>query len=160
MLTTPQRIAVGFSLLGTAALILLIVLFARRPMPTLPVTPIAPKFDPAAAIENTRVLAEDYPDRITGSEGARRAAEHLRAEFRQRGYQVSDNTFTMWLRGERVEGDNVIAEIPGQTSESVAVIAHYDGQTTSHQAAEDNASGVGVLLELASVLRTSLTIAA
>ncbi len=32
-------------------------------------------------------------------------------------------------------------------------MAHYDGQTTSHQAAEDNASGVGVLLELARVLR-------
>ena len=153
MLTTPQRIAVGLSLLGTVAVILLVVLFARRPVPTLPVTPIASKFDPAAAIENTRVLAEEYPDRITGSEGARRAAEYLRTEFRNRGYQVTDNTFTMWLRGQRVEGHNVIAEIPGQTSESVAVIAHYDGQTTSHQAAEDNASGVGVMLELARVLR-------
>jgi len=153
MLTTPQRITVGLSLLGTVAVILLIMLFARRRVPTLPITFIAPRFNPVVAIENTRVLAEDYPDRITGSEGARRAAEYLRTEFRNRGYQVSDNTFTLWLRGERVQGDNVIAEIPGQISETVAVIAHYDGQTTSHQAAEDNASGVGVLLELAHVWR-------
>ena len=37
----------------------------------------------------------------------------------------------------------------------MAIIAHYDSQFTSHQAAEDNASGVGVLLELARALRRS-----
>jgi len=60
--------------------------------------------------------------------------------------------FAMWLRGERVQGENIIASLTGDTPDSVSVMAHYDGQTTSHQAAEDNASGVGVLLELARVL--------
>ena len=52
-----------------------------------------------------------------------------------------------------MEGENVIALEEGDVPASVAIIAHYDSQFTSHQAAEDNASGVGVLLELARALR-------
>jgi hypothetical protein len=62
----------------------------------------------------------------------------------------------MWLAGRRTEGQNVIAELPGEATETVAVIAHIDGQLTSHQAAEDNASGAGTLLELARALRPGL----
>jgi Peptidase family M28 len=113
------------------------------------------RFDPADALESARVLAENYPDRVTGSAGSRRAAEYLSSEFRKMDYRVSGDMFTMWLAGKRVEGESVIAELAGDSPESVAVIAHYDGPLTSHQAAEDNASGVGVMLELARVLRSA-----
>lgn len=130
---------------------LLLVHFGKQSI--LPSTdwPQFPKilFDGRAAVEYTRVLAENYPDRVTGTPGAQQAADYLRSEFTRLGYHVTDDRFTMWLAGRQVKGDNVIAESPGQSPESIAILAHYDGQTTSHQAAEDNASGVGVLLELA-----------
>jgi len=142
-------------MLVAALAILLLVHFGQQSI--LPSTdwPQFPKilFDGRAAVEYTRVLAENYPDRVTGSPGAQRAADYLRSEFTRLGYHVTDDRFTMWLVGRQVEGDNVIAELPGREPESVAILAHYDGQTTSHQAAEDNASGVGVLLELARELR-------
>ena len=115
---------------------------------------ISPQFNAAAAMENTRVLAEQYPDRVTGTPAAGRAADYLSSKFGELGYRVSTDLFSMWLAGRRVEGQNVIAELPGEVPETVAVIAHFDGQFTSHQAAEDNASGVGTLLELARALRS------
>lgn len=152
MLLPPQRVAVGLSAAGAVLLILALAWRAPESVPRPPMEALASQFDGASAIAYTRVLAEGFPDRVTGSVGARRAAEYLRSEFRKLGYYVESPTFSMWLRGERVQGENIVARLEGQTPESLAVIAHYDGQTTSRQAAEDNASGVGVLLELARVL--------
>jgi hypothetical protein len=98
------------------------------------------------------VLSLQYPDRVTGSPNARRAGQYIRRELERLGYPAEVLPFMMWLRGERVQGDNIVAILPGESPQSIALMAHYDGQTTSHQAAEDNASGVGVLLELARVL--------
>lgn len=153
MLTSGQKRAVTLCTAGAGVLMLLLCLLAPRPVPRPPETAISPQFDGASAIGYTRVLSEAFPDRVTGSPGSRRAAEFLRAEFRRLGYRVDSPTFSMWLGGERVQGENLAARAEGDSQGSIAVIAHYDGQLTSHQAAEDNASGVGVLLELARVLR-------
>lgn len=154
MLTTRQNVAVLLSAAGAASLILLLGRTARKPVPILPLTPVAAQFNAASSIEYTRVLSEEYPDRVTGSAGARRAAQYLRSEFAWLGYRAESQTFSMWLNGVRVQGENVVASLAGETPETIVVVAHYDGQTTSHQAAEDNASGVGALLELARVLRS------
>jgi hypothetical protein len=113
------------------------------------------RFEGAAAFEFTRVVAEEFPDRVTGTPAAHRAANYLRAQLRNSGYAVILEPFPLWLRGKQVQGENVIALEEGDSPETVAIIAHYDSQFTSHQAAEDNAAGVGVLLELARVLRLS-----
>ncbi len=147
-----QKVAVFLSVFGAAVSIFVLALTASKPLPVVPMTPRAARFDGPSAIEYTRVVAEGYPDRVTGSAGARRAAQYVRSEFEKLGYRVESQRFSMWLRGERAQGENVVARLAGDTLETVAVVAHYDGQTTSHQAAEDNASGVGVLLELARVL--------
>jgi hypothetical protein len=153
MLALRQKVVIALSAVGAALGILLLALLASKPVPQVSMSPLATQFDGTSAIEYTRALAEGFPDRVTGSVGARRAGEYLRAEFRKLGYQVDSPTFSMWLHGERVQGENIVARLEGESPETVAVIAHYDGQTTSQQAAEDNASGVGVLLELARVLR-------
>lgn len=154
MLKPKQRaLVLASGLLMLPLMGLVIALGLHQPMP-LPVERITPRFDPASALEYTRILAENYPDRVTGTPAAGRAAEYLKAEFQKMGYKVTGDLFNMWLAGARVEGQNVVAELPGEVQESVAVIAHYDSQFTSHQAAEDNASGVGVLLELARSMRS------
>jgi hypothetical protein len=155
MLNQQNRLTVATS--GVLVLIAMVVLVVHDLRHyTLPdMARISPQFDASAAMENTRVLAEQYPDRVTGTLAAGRAADYLSSTFQKLGYRVSTDFFAMWLAGRRVEGQNVIAELPSEVPERVAVIAHYDGQFTSHQAAEDNASGVGTLLELARVLRST-----
>lgn len=146
MLTRPQRQMVLAATLLLIPLMGLVVALGVRTVQPPAMNRVTPAFDPASAMEYARTLAIDYPDRVTGSAQATRAAEFLRSEFEKLGYRASGDLFNVWLAGQRVEGDNVIAELKGDIPESVAVIAHYDGQRTSHQAAEDNASGVGVML--------------
>ncbi len=152
MLTPRQRLATVAAAVGALILMAAIARLAPRPVPRVSINRITPQFDAASALEYTRVVATEFPDRVTGRPNARRAAEYIRAEFRKLGYRAESQTFTMWLRGERIRGENVVAGLEGEMPGSVAVIAHYDSQFTSHEAAEDNASGVGVLLELARVL--------
>jgi hypothetical protein len=152
MLTAQQK----WSVLAASALTLLVLAVVTinglHPPVSFQFDRVKPAFDPASALNYTRTLAVDYPDRVTGSPGASRAAKYIGGELQKLGYTVSVSLFNMRLQGKMVEGQNVIGEIPGETAQTVAVIAHYDSQFTSHQAAEDNASGVGVLLELGRAL--------
>ncbi len=152
MLRPNQRALVLGCTLLMLVLMGVMVALGLHPSRNLPLPQITARFDPNTALEYARTLAQDYPDRVTGTPAAARAAEYLKAQFQKMGYRVSGGLFNMWLAGKRVEGQNVVAESPGEVREAVAVIAHYDSQFTSHQAAEDNASGVGTLLALAQAL--------
>lgn len=152
MLTSAQRWYVLAACTVTVVTMIVVAIHGLREPLSFELDRVNPSFNAAAALEYTRTLAVEYPDRVTGSPAASRAAKYIGGELQRMGYTVSVSLFNMWLAGKQVEGQNVIGEIPGDTAESVAVIAHYDGQLTSHQAAEDNASGVGVLLALGHAL--------
>jgi len=155
MLSNPQRRTTALCAAAAGLLIGACAKWGPRPLPPLSVPTVPVRFEGTAAFEFTRVVAEEFPDRVTGTPAAHRAANYLRTQLRNSGYAVTLEPFPLWLRGKRVEGENVIAQWEGDSPESVAIIAHYDSQFTSHQAAEDNASGVGVLLELARALHQS-----
>lgn len=120
--------------------------------PALQATPL--HFDGREAMAYTGSLARRFPDRVTGTPASRRAARFLADEFAALGYKTEIRSFTMWLHGRRVIGENVVA-YSGTAFEAsrVLLLAHYDCATTTHQAAEDDASGVGTVLGLARALR-------
>lgn len=118
------------------------------------VQPAPLHFDGGAAMAYTGSLAQRFPDRVTGTQASRRAARFLADEFAALGYKAEIRSFSMWLHGRRVVGENVVA-YSGTAFETsrVLLLAHYDCATTTHQAAEDDASGVGTVLGLARALR-------
>ena len=64
---------------------------------------------------------------------------------------MSEQTFAADLPGQpNVPMKNVIGYLPGRLPDLIAVVAHHDGVGTG---ADDNASSVGVMLELARELR-------
>jgi Zn-dependent M28 family amino/carboxypeptidase len=77
------------------------------------------------------------------------AADYLAQSLASLGYQMSEHLFMDNGRSFR----NVIATLPGSRfpEERVAALAHYDTVAGS-PGADDNASGVAVLLEMARVL--------
>ena len=83
----------------------------------------------------------------TGSMAA--AASYIRAEFEAAGYELNIQSFPS--RGETL--DNLEAVLPGHDAadEIIVVGAHYDSVAGS-PGADDNASGVAALLELARLL--------
>ena len=86
---------------------------------------------------------------VAAPEALEQAADYLTQALGALGYQMSEHLFPDHGRTFR----NVIATLPGSRlpEERVAVLAHYDTVAGS-PGADDNASGVAVLLETARVL--------
>lgn len=117
----------------------------------------------AAAIEPIRIAAGDHPVIADGrSENEGQGAISPRAPGRAHIASRIDPYFHPFEFGRlKQRVDNVIAlvESTGATAEVIVVGAHYDGlgerDGRSLPAADDNASGIAVLIEVAEALRLS-----
>lgn len=123
------------------------------------------------AAQQIRHLATHFPGRMAGSPAEMMAAEYLNQRFEQMGYQSNTRTFnTRYIYTSRngskswrtLTATSVIAARNGSAPQQIVVTAHFDTYTPlsdddvdsnlgglTLQGVDDNASGVGVMLELA-----------
>lgn len=146
----PARI-----LVAAAALVLLAApaLYLTQPLPMpLRSRADAPEVSPARLEAHVRALSEEFvPRDYLHPENLDRAAAYVAGEFDAAGGAVSFQDFPAGRSTYR----NVIAAFGPDTPERIVVGAHYDA-AGPHPAADDNASGVAGLIELAHLLgRTS-----
>lgn len=107
--------------------------------------------DPARLEADVRRLTEGFSPRdSTADEQLDGAAAWLKERFAETGGIVSEHTFEVTGSTYR----NVIARFGPEAGERVIVGAHYDA-AGAHPGADDNASGVAGLLELARSLGES-----
>ncbi|EOL8957630.1 aminopeptidase [Cronobacter dublinensis] len=127
------------------------------------------------ASEQTRHIATLFPGRMTGSPAEMLAADYLRQQFVRMGYQsdirafhsryiyTAGNHHTNW---QNVTGSTVIAAHEGTAPQQIIVMAHLDTYAPltdadvdnnlgglTLQGVDDNAAGIGVMLELAERLK-------
>lgn len=137
---------------------------------------LPPVFDAQRMMDDVRVLASPaMGGRGFGSPGLDAAAVHIATQLKAAGLQPGGDEagyFQVWTdRGGEPEADarlrNVVAVLPGSRTDwagqSVVLGAHYDHlgrgwpdvrqghEGKVHPGADDNASGVAVLLELARI---------
>lgn len=147
-----------------------------------PLAVLAPVFSADRMLEYVTYLASDEMEgRGLGSSGIDKAADFIAGEFEDAGLRPGGDGgsfFQTWE--EAIGGDagtvalkNVIGVLEGDKEgmegESVVVCAHYDhlglgwpdvhkgDEGMIHNGADDNASGVAVMLELAHVLGENVT---
>jgi hypothetical protein len=150
-----------------------------KPRPALAELP--PPFSAQRMMRHVEYLAGDgLQGRGLGSEGLEKAAGYIAEQFEKTGLSPAGDGGGWFQKFETVidaEGNkgftkNVLAVIPGTNpkydGESVVVCAHYDhlglgwpGAASEnvgkiHPGADDNASGVAVMLELAEVLNGTM----
>jgi hypothetical protein len=119
-----------------------------------PVSPVLPAADLAAKLQaHVQTLASDIGERNWRRYAALgRARDYVAGTLASYGYAVRRESYES--RGKTCE--NVIAELPGSDpaldNEILVVGAHYDSALGT-PGADDNASGVAVLLELARELK-------
>jgi Zn-dependent M28 family amino/carboxypeptidase len=137
--------------------VLIVVLAAAALWTTQPVffvgaaTPAGPAPDRARLERRLRRLVEEFHPRDGGHpENMARAAAFIGEELRRTGAAVSRQLFE--TAGARYE--NVVAAFGPDTPDVVVVGAHYD-VAGEMPGADDNASGVAGLLELADLLSGS-----
>lgn len=132
---------------------------SETPAPTaapLPATPI-----PAGvrAQEHLVALAEGIGPRIAGSPAERTARDYIFSALQAAGYQPELQEFSTTYADEdgntlSIRSANVIAVKPGWSKREILVGAHYDSIGDAGRGADDNASAVSVLLEVAENIQT------
>jgi aminopeptidase YwaD len=130
------------------------------PTPTPSATPTPPpRFEADRALQTARYLALRIGPRLATSPAFLEASTYVTDRFAQLGYAVEKQTFRVpagdsWgVPVEAGRSTNIVATSPGfdPGTPYVVVGAHLDTVAVS-PGAEDNGSGIGVLLELARVL--------
>ncbi|MFB5745845.1 aminopeptidase [Cedecea sp. S5-13] len=127
------------------------------------------------ADQQTRHIATYFPGRMTGSPAEMLAADYLQQQFKSWGYQSDIRQFnTRYLyttkaghqNWHNVTTSSVIAAREGKLPQQIIIMAHLDTYTPlsdkdvdnnlgglTLQGVDDNASGLGVMLELAERLK-------
>jgi aminopeptidase N len=141
---------------------------------------LAPVFNASRMEKDIQALADDkMQGRGIGTAGLDAAAEYIAGQFREAGLEPAGDNGS-YFQSFKVTGEdgkdltvrNVLAVIPGTKqdweAESVVLSAHYDhlglgwpdaktgNRGKIHNGADDNASGVAVMLELARTLGKSM----
>lgn len=123
------------------------------------------------AASQIRHIATYFPGRMAGSPAELLAAEYLKQQFIEMGYPADTRTFdARYLYTNKDTSENwrkisvtsVIASKNGDEPKQIIIMAHFDTYTPTSddevdnnlggltlQGVDDNASGVGVMLELA-----------
>ncbi|NMA69889.1 MAG: M28 family peptidase, partial [Desulfitobacterium sp.] len=127
-------------------------------------SPLGEKFSADKAYGHIQHLAEKIGPRPAGSPKERQAAQYIYYILEQSGWQVTHQPFSKVVvnpnpldpehKVQVINSQNIIAELPGREPETILLGAHYDSADVYAPGALDNASGVGVLLEIARILAT------
>lgn len=127
--------------------LLLAAFSVARPAP-LP-APFPPAFDTASAATLAEELATFYPMRLSGSDGAGRAAEWFRSQVEPYNLTVRTQPFSADVPGYgQLQMQNLVATVPGRSERRIVVMAHRDDLGIG-PGAVDNASGTAALIVLA-----------
>jgi alkaline phosphatase isozyme conversion protein len=94
--------------------------------------------------------------RAAGSDGETKAAQYIVSVFKAIGYAPETQPFTAPSGDKSVTSANVVAVKTGTSSQEIIVGAHYD-TTDAGPGADDNASGVAVMLEVAKLVQAAQT---
>ncbi|MEM9004650.1 MAG: M28 family peptidase [Cyanobacteria bacterium P01_F01_bin.86] len=128
---------------------------AMSPMLVEPVAAATFNYGETAA-EETYYLSSELAGRSVGSTQEAATVEYLSDRLVELGYTPTLQPFTYEFEGTTLTSYNVLAERQGTSDKQIILGAHYDTDPSSAtldrsalEGTNDNASGVGVLLELA-----------
>ena len=137
-----------------------------------PLAVLPPRYLPDQLLRHAHELAgEGMGGRGIGTRGITKAAEYIATQFQNAGLKpVKDGYLKSWSQeivgAEAVELTNVLGFIPGVNQEvdtkPIIVGAHYDhlgldDNGDFYPGADDNASGVSILIEVATKLSRAFT---
>lgn len=104
-------------------------------------------------------LSEVIGKRVQGGPGERQAANYIAKELKRLGYQPEMLPFNIELSNKEktqkgsLPSQNVTALKKGQSPKEIVIVGHYDSVDTASRGADDNASAIGLMLEMAEKLK-------
>ncbi|WP_431479402.1 M28 family peptidase [Massilia eburnea] len=144
----PRRFYAALAVI-IAGILMLAALVCQPLVTAVPSTP--PPVDPAKLEAHVKKLSVDfYPRSFEQPAKLEQTAEYITEQFKKAGAQVSIQEVV--VEGERYK--NVVARFGPESGRLLVIGAHYDSHGAT-RGADDNASGIAGLLELAYLLGQS-----
>ncbi|MBI3962344.1 MAG: M28 family peptidase [Deinococcus sp.] len=136
-------------------LVLVLALSACSPVPTVQTTydPQTLRFSGERALEIETEFVQRFPLRASGMPNNQLAAEWLRQEFTRLGWQCRLDQWEMVNYNRSVPLRNVVCELPGESPRQLLVVAHHDQSPDTVQGADNDGSGIAILLHLAGIFQ-------
>lgn len=151
--SVPGRVLKRSALLcAVIGVVLFGVSLQKIEVPVLDQTPT--QFSGQRAFDYMKDLSKGFPYRVTWSDQRKKAGDWIKSEFRKMGYTPQSQYFSEIIAGRRYTNlENIYVEKRGtkHPDEIIVMSGHYDVTDTTIEGAMDDASGVGVVMELARI---------
>ncbi|MBK6326915.1 MAG: M28 family peptidase [Chloroflexi bacterium] len=131
------------------AALLGIVGCATQEMPDIRYDPAALRFDGEQAFATETEFVTQFPDRDSGQPNNRLAAEWLQAQFTEMGMTCAMQEWEVINYSQPLPLNNVVCSLPGASEQEIVVVAHLDQFAGTTQGADNDGSGIAIMLELA-----------
>ncbi len=130
---------------------LLLAACSPQAQPQARVDPTMIQFDgeQAFAIETTFVT--QFPNRHSGQPNNRLATEWIYDQFTAAGWACSYDDWEAVLYSVVEPMRNVVCRLPGASAREILVAAHHDQASTTIQGADNDGSGIAILIQLAKI---------
>jgi hypothetical protein len=129
----------------------------QTPTPSPSPAPVAASFEGQHAYNEVSAFVEIGP-RVSGTEGARRAASHIGKRLDTIGITVNIHEFEADTPRGRILFRNVMGSLPGTGAGTLVIAGHYDtksGISDTFAGANDSGSSTGLMIALAAALKAS-----
>lgn len=137
-------------------LLIVIVLAACAPAPRMELSfdPSELRFSGEKAYELEEEFVTTYKYRVSGTEQIRLGTERLRQQLEGYGWNCEFDDWEVINYSKPVQLRNVVCRLPGvdpQDQREILVMAHHDIAPTTIEGADNDGSGVAILLHLAEI---------
>lgn len=143
---------VHFYLLGFVFIVTLVI-SACSPAPeiTAQYDPTTLRFSGERAFAIEEEFVTSYTNRVSGTEESRQATEWLRDRLTAAGWNCEFDEWETIIYSLEVPLRNVVCRLQGESDQEILVLAHHDIAPTTIQGADNDGSGIAILLHLAEI---------
>ncbi|MEX1248813.1 MAG: M28 family peptidase [Anaerolineales bacterium] len=128
------------------------------PQPAVSLDPVAQSFDGEQAFATEAEFVSSFPNRHSGQPNSRLAAEWLYEQFTAVGLTCELQVWTVINYSLPVDLRNVVCTLPGASPQEILIVAHHDQAPTTVQGADNDGSGIAILLQLAEIFASEDTL--
>ncbi len=133
--------------------IFVVLVTACSTAPQYPVTydPATLRFDGQRTYAILDEFVHKFPNRSSGTPNNKLASEWLLQQFTSYGWTCSIDKWTIINYSKLVPLNNVVCRLPGASPREIVVVAHMDQSPLTVQGADNDGSGIAILLHLAEI---------
>jgi len=119
--------------------------------------PASLRFSGEQALASEAEFVGQFPYRHSGAPNNRLAAEWLRDRFTSYGLDCAIDEWEIVNYSQPVPLRNVVCEMAGESPQHILVVAHHDQSPDTIQGADNDGSGIVILLQLAEIFASEPT---